>query len=530
VAAARLIFGANMSLQVPPNLYGGDFAELIAAGINDWGGISPLTPDYVNPESPWPHIDRLGADTARAGFDLVERLTVYPRYVLAPDEWLAPSVRAPVLALSDGGGLARVGCWASGSTQEANDSDLRDVASPAGRSSSRLTRLVDRLQNGQELSELETGALFSARGSDFAHVCTAADEVRRATVGDTVTYAVVRNINYTNVCLYKCGFCAFSKGKTHEALRGRPYLLEPLEIKRRVIEAWERGATEVCMQGGIHPSFTGNTYLQICRTAKEAVPHIHVHAFSPLEVSHGARTLGWTVAQFLNALKAVGLGSLPGTAAEILDDEIRNVLAPDKITSEEWLSIVAQAHRSGLPTTSTIMFGHIERYQHWARHLLRLRHLQGETGGITEFVPLPFVHMEAPMFLRGRARRGPTLREAILMHAVARLVLHPQIRNIQVSWTKMGPHWTQHCLNAGANDLGGTLMNESISRAAGAAHGQELPPQHMQRLIGELGRTPLQRTTLYQPADAARVRLARSALPLSEPINTLWTKRSELWT
>ncbi len=389
-----------------------------------------------------------------------------------------------------------------------------------------MSRLVERASSGARLEERQIAAMFSARGGDFTHVCRAADELRVATAGDTVTYVVTRNINYTNICLYHCGFCAFSKGKTHEALRGEPYVVDLAEIRRRVREAWERGATEVCMQGGIHPSFTGETYLSICRAAKESVPEIHVHAFSPLEVTHGARTLGMSIGEFLTLLKEAGLGSLPGTAAEILDDEVRSVICPDKLTTQSWLSVVAQAHAVGLPTTSTIMFGHMESYAHWARHLLRLRDLQQETRGFTEFVPLPFVHMEAPLYLKGQARKGPSLRETILMHAIARLALHPHFRNIQVSWVKLGPRWAQECLRSGANDMGGTLMNESISRAAGAAHGQELAPQKMEALIRELGREPLQRTTLYRPAEADRHAQAWCAPQLKETVATKVTGRA----
>jgi FO synthase len=510
VAAARLILGPDMSIQAPPNLYSGDRADLIAAGINDWGGVSPLTPDHVNPEAPWPQIDQLGADTARAGCDLVERLTVYPRYVRARSQWIAPELQGAVLKLSDAAGLARVGTWSPGSTAAASWDDQRDVPTVAARR---------RRQPAFALTEHDIANLFTARGADFVEICERADALRADTVGDTVSYAVVRNINYTNVCTYKCAFCAFSKGRAHENLRGKPYLVEIDEIQRRVLEAWQRGGTEVCMQGGIHPDFTGQTYLGICRAAKQAQPQIHVHAFSPLEVSHGAQTLGISVAEFLAELKHAGLGSLPGTAAEILDDEIRQELAPGKLSTQEWLEVVRQAHRAGLPTTSTIMFGHIEGYEHWARHLLHLRRLQQETGGLTEFVPLPFVHMEAPMYLRGRARKGPTLREAILMHAVARLVLHPYVKNIQASWVKLGPQWAQRCLTSGANDLGGTLMNESISRAAGAQHGQELGPLEMQKLIAELGRTARQRTTLYADADATCIGRAQTAAPLEPTIN-----------
>jgi len=519
IAVARLVFGAQMSIQAPPNLYGGELTDLISAGINDWGGVSPLTPDHVNPEAPWPHLHRLAAETARAGCDLIERLTVYPSYVRARHEWLADELQAPVLRQSDGAGWARVGRWCAGAAEPAHEDDHRDVPLSAVSRHRRIADLVQRAAAGNELVESEIAELFTARGTDFVRTCEVADEVRQLAVGDTVSYAVVRNINYTNVCLYKCGFCAFSKGRTHEHLRGKPYLVDLDEIRRRVREAWERGGTEVCMQGGIHPSFTGHTYLEICRAAKLAQPQIHIHAFSPLEVSHGAQTLGISVREFLVELKRAGLGSLPGTAAEILDDDIRRVIAPDKLSTREWLEVVAQAHRVGLPTTSTIMFGHIEGYEHWARHLLLLRRLQQETGGLTEFVPLPFVHMEAPMYLRGRARKGPTLRETLLMHAVARLVLHPLVPNVQVSWVKLGPQWAQRCLQAGANDLGGTLMNESISRAAGATHGQELEPRQMQRLVAELGRPYRQRTTLYGNANTEQVERVQCAAPLVKPYN-----------
>jgi len=525
IAAARLIFGPNMSIQAPPNLYSGDLPELIAAGINDWGGVSPLTPDHVNPEAPWPHLERLAADTARADCDLVERLTIYPRYALTPNQWLAPELQTPVLRLSDGAGWARVGTWSTGMPESAGADDVRDVPALSAPRRSIIAGLLDRARVGTELHEHEIATLFTARGSDFARVCQVADELRQQAVGDTVSYAVVRNINYTNICLYKCGFCAFSKGKAHEDLRGSPYLVDMEEIRRRVTEAWDRGGTEVCMQGGIHPSFTGQTYLDICRAAKDAQPGIHIHAFSPLEVSHGAETLGISNYEFLQELKRAGLGSLPGTAAEILDDEIRHQLAPDKLNTQEWLDVVATAHRVGLRTTSTIMFGHIEGYEHWARHLLHLRRLQQETGGLTEFVPLPFVHMEAPMYLRGRARKGPTLREAMLMHAVGRIVLYPLVRNVQASWVKLGPEWAQRCLTAGANDLGGTLMNESISRAAGAEHGQELDPAAMQRLIGALNRPWRQRNTLYGDVDPAAIQRALHAQPLTPVFNAPLSRR-----
>ena len=519
VAAARLIFGSGMSLQAPPNLFQGDLTDLVRAGINDWGGVSPVTPDHVNPEAPWPHLQRLAAETARAGATLAERLTVYPRYVQQRADWIDEALHPTVLRMSDGAGMARVGQWAAGVPGDGNDDDARDVALVAPRRGSPIDRLVSSMLDGHVPDEEQVESLFAARGADFSRVCEAADALRASSVGDTVTYAVVRNINYTNVCLYKCGFCAFSKGRAHEDLRGKPYLVERDEIMRRVREAWDRGATEVCMQGGIHPDFTGHTYLDICRAAKEAVPGMHVHAFSALEISHGARTLGLSVREFLGELRAAGLGSLPGTAAEILDDEIRRQIAPDKLDTDGWLQVIREAHESGLRTTSTIMFGHVESYVHWARHLLRLRALQQDTGGITEFVPLPFVHMEAPMYLRGRARKGPTLREALLMHAVSRLVLHPLIPNIQASWVKLGPAWAQRCLQAGANDLGGTLMNESISRAAGASHGQEFLPAQMEALAAQIGRPTRQRNTLYGEVDPTRTSAACAAMPLSEVRN-----------
>jgi FO synthase len=521
IAVARLIFGAKMSIQAPPNLYTRDLTELIRAGINDWGGVSPITPDHVNPEAPWPHLDRLADETARAGHCLVERLTVYPKYIEARSQWIDEKLHPQILRLSDSGGLARPGPWAPGLTDVDAANDERDV-SPTTKTpvSPQVLQLVDRASTGSELGEAEIAMLFAARGGDFDYICQSADELRKATVGDTVRYVVTRNINYTNVCLYHCGFCAFSKGKTHEELRGQPYMVELSEIARRVREAWQRGATEVCMQGGIHPAFTGDTYLEICRTAKEAAPQIHVHAFSPLEITHGAKTLGLSTKQFLQQLKAAGLGSLPGTAAEILDDDIRREICPDKVNTQEWLNIMGAAHELGLRTTSTIMFGHLEGYRHWARHLLHLRTQQQRSGGFTEFVPLPFVHMEAPLYLKGFTRKGPSLRETILMHTIARLVLHPHIRNIQVSWVKVGPRWAQRCLQAGANDMGGTLMNESISRAAGAAYGQELDVATMEALIHEIGRVPQQRTTLYAQADAERHACAKNSAALEGVVNT----------
>eukprot|EP00775_Hariotina_reticulata_P006598 gene6598-6826_t len=348
--------------------------------------------------------------------------------------------------------------------------------------------------------------------------------MRQVMCGDEVSYVVNRNINYTNVCTYGCRFCAFSKGKREEALRGPSYLLPLSEISRRAAEAWQRGATEVCLQGGIHPDFTGHTYLDILAATKAGAPDIHVHAFSPLEVLHGATTLGLSLTEFLRQLKDAGLGSLPGTAAEVLDDQVRAALCPDKLCTQQWLDVVAAAHSVGLPTTSTIMFGHLDSPAAWARHLLLLRDLQSRTGGITEFVPLPFVHMASPIFLQGAARRGPTLRECVLLHAVSRLVLHPVIRNIQASWVKMGPDRAAALLAAGCNDMGGSIMNESITRAAGASYGQELPPPHMEQLILAAGRRPYQRTTLYGRAPAEQTAMSLKAGPL-KPVVMGWSSK-----
>ena len=391
-----------------------------------------------------------------------------------------------------------------------------------------LDRILASASAGTSLSEQEIVRLFSAREQDFADICQAADELRAKVAGDTVSYVVNRNIMYTNVCSYHCAFCAFSKGKTAANLRGPAYDLDAEEIARRAREAWARGATEVCMQGGIHPDYTGDTYLAALRAVKAAVPSMHVHAFSPLEVSQGAKTLGISIAEFLGRLRDGGLGSLPGTAAEILDDEVRAIICPDKLRTQEWLDVVEAAHRAGLNTTATIMFGHVDRTEHWARHLLAIRRLQEKTGGFTELVPLPFVHMEAPIYFKGHARRGPSWREAVLMHAVARLALNPVIPNIQVSWVKMGVAGAKVCLQAGANDLGGTLMNESISRSAGEENGEELPPEVMDDIAASLGRTIRQRTTLYREAPAERRLQSYDRPPLLPAIQTPAAHRAQL--
>ncbi len=522
IAVARIIFGAAMSLQAPPNLSPGVLPQLVNAGINDWGGVSPVTPDFVNPEAPWPHLDKLEKETAVAGKSLQQRLTIYPSYAIDGQRWLDSKLQTPVLRMIDAEGFPRVDHWSPGEATAPPAEVLRCLQSPlkSHRVSADLRAIVARCEQGEVLAEAEVVRLFQARGDDFAYVTQSANQLRAAQNGDEVAYVVNRNINYTNICYFKCQFCAFSKGKLSENLRGRPYDLGHDEIARRCSEAWQRGATEVCMQGGIHPDYDGNTYLDILQTVKQATPDMHIHAFSPLEVWQGAATLEMPLKDYLVALKQAGLGTLPGTAAEILDDEVRAVLCPDKLNSEQWLTVMREAHQQGFKTTATIMYGHVEGLQHWARHLIRVGNLQRETGGFTEFVPLPFVHMEAPLYLKGKARSGPTFREALLMHAVARLVLHTRIDNIQASWVKMGEQGIKACLEAGANDLGGTLMNETITRAAGAGHGQEFSPAEMESLIRDAGRQARQRTTLYAEVAAERVASSFAAAKLDLLVNT----------
>jgi FO synthase len=516
IAAARLVFGAAMNIQAPPNLSPRDYQDLVVAGINDWGGVSPVTPDHVNPEAPWPQIENLRERTAAAGRTLVERLAIYPCYVRDHGRWLDAQLAPRVLQQVDAGGYARTEAWCPGLALTAPELRARTPLSAAVSAS--IAEALARAAQGETLEERAITALFEARGNDYEAVCMAADRLRHEAVGDVVRYVVNRNINYTNVCSYRCGFCAFSKASGD--LRGPAYDLAHDEIARRVREAWNRGATEVCMQGGIHPAYTGETYLALLDTVKRAAPGIHVHAFSPLEVTHGAATLGLPIERYLERLRDAGLGTLPGTAAEILDDGVRALICPDKLVTAEWLHVVALAHAAGLRTTATIMFGHVDEPAHWARHLLAIRRQQAASHGFTEFVPLPFVHMEAPLYRKGRARRGPTFRETVLMHAVARITLHPLLPNIQVSWVKLGADGAGACLAAGANDLGGTLMNESISRAAGTQHGQEMGPAAMEALIRGAGRTPRQRTTLYSEVEAERYGASFGAPPVAPIVLT----------
>ncbi|MHB2028957.1 MAG: 5-amino-6-(D-ribitylamino)uracil--L-tyrosine 4-hydroxyphenyl transferase CofH [Acidimicrobiales bacterium] len=491
IAAARLLLPDDVHLQAPPNL-SDDPAHLLNFGIDDFGGISPVTADHVNPERSWPSVRTLSDESARSGFHLVPRLTVYPNYIGDRLDFLDEKVRPYVLAHTDAHSLARNDNWFSGS-------DNPPPPAPHDRvTTTRVTALLARYEPGYEFEVDELLTLFHARGGDFNAVVELADYVRRERVGEPVSFVVNRNINYTNVCTFKCRFCAFSKGPLSLNLRGDPYLLTLDEISERVREAEQRGATEVCLQGGIHPNFDGEYYIDVVAAVKAGSPTIHIHAFSALEVFEGARRSGQSLATYLTRLKEAGLKSLPGTAAEILDDRVRAVLCPDKINSEQWLEVHEIAHDVGLRSNITIMFGAVEGPESWATHLLRTRDLQKRTGGFTEFVPLPFVHMATPLFLRGRSRKGPTFREAMLMHAVARLHYATLIDNIQVSWVKMGVEGSRRILGAGANDLGGTLMDENISRAAGATHGQEMDVRALEDLVEPLGRPLHQRSTMYQ--------------------------------
>jgi FO synthase len=491
IAAARLVLPAEIHLQAPPNLSDNP-AHLLDFGIDDFGGISPVTIDHVNPERAWPAVATLREQCEERGLHLEARLTIYPSFASDAERFVDERVRPAVLASADANFLARADEWSPGL-------DITPPPAPSRRVvTSEVSSILKRYEPGYSFSREELVSLFGARGGDYYAVRERADDLRRELVGDEVSFVVNRNINYTNVCTFKCRFCAFSKGPLSLNLRGDPYLLSLEEIATRVREAEERGATEVCLQGGIHPNFDGDYYVDVLRAVREGSSSIHIHAFSALEVFEGARRSGVDLETYLARLRDAGLKTLPGTAAEILDDPVRAILCPDKITSDQWLAVHRAAHAVGLRSNITIMFGAIEGPASWARHLLVTRALQEETGGFTEFVPLPFVHMATPLFLRGRARRGPTYRETVLMHAVARLHYATLIDNIQVSWVKMGVDGARDILRAGANDVGGTLMDENISRAAGAAHGQEMDVATLEALVEPLGRPLRQRGTLYQ--------------------------------
>jgi len=536
IAVARLLLGPSMRVQAPPNLVDlAECARLLDAGIDDWGGVSPLTPDHVNPERPWPELDALRSVTSSAGFTLRERLTAHPSYVRAETPWLDPRVVPHVRALRATDGLADESVTPQGIPWQEPDSDwesagrtdLHVAVDSEGRTDDRRSdfdevygdwheiaarvhtevstvdsdvraalRSAERDPGG--LSESDAVALMTADGAALDAVCRLADDLRRDTVGDDVTYVVNRNINFTNVCYTGCRFCAFAQRATD----ADAYTLSTDEIEARVHEAVAEGATEICMQGGIDPAMPATVYFDLARAVKRAAPSMHLHAFSPMEIVNGASRMNLSVADWLAAARDAGLDSIPGTAAEILDDDVRWVLTKGKLPTSAWIDVITTAHRLGIPTTSTMMFGHVDRPDHWVRHIQLLARLQDETGGFTEFVPLPFVHQQSPIYLAGIARTGPTARDNRAVHAMARILLHGRIRNIQTSWVKLGDEGTAEMLRSGANDLGGTLMEETISRMAGSAHGSRRSAIDLAALAARIGRPARQRTTLYGTVDS----------------------------
>ena len=522
VALARLILPPEVHVQAPPNL-ATDLGRLLDAGIDDWGGVSPITADHVNPERPWPELDRLREATEDVGHVLAPRLAIHPEWAADPDRWLDPELRFAVLDRSDAEWLGRddpgshlperirdrlhVGSGADVEVENRSTAwySGAPIAAPVlipaePMLTGPVAEVLDGVRDGQTPGFDELLTLFHARGGEVAAVAQLADELRADTVGESISYVHNRNINYTNVCTFKCRFCGFSKGPLSLNLRGTPYLLTLDDIAERVREAAELGATEVCLQGGIHPDFDGNYYIDVTQAVAEAAPGIHIHGFTALEVTEGAKRLDEPLAHYLRRLMDAGLKTLPGTAAEILDDPIRDILCPDKINTEEWLFAHRTAHEVGLRSNVTMMFGAVESPESWVRHLLVTRELQAETGGFTEFVGLPFVHMASPIYLQRKARRGPTFRETLLVHAVARIAYRGFIDNIQASWVKIGVEGVRQLLQAGCNDIGGTLMDENISRAAGAEHGQGLEADDFAAIVEPLGRPLRLRTTLYGEA------------------------------
>ncbi|HLB39667.1 MAG TPA: bifunctional FO biosynthesis protein CofGH [Actinomycetota bacterium] len=533
VAVARLVLGPHVSVQAPPNLSDDALRlRLLDAGINDWGGVSPLTPDHVNPERPWPQIEALAATTAVRGKVLRERLAIYPRYAAEPDPWLAGKMRAPVAALLGPDDLAVAGQhpapigWQDPELaykprtialtfEKAGDAGLREDADPIygtfsndnlvtaawaaqrvepARLDADIRDALRAASSHRSITDDQALALFRAEGPALEALCRVADDVRAEAVGPEVTYVINRNINFTNVCYVGCRFCAFAQREVDD----ESYTLSLHEVADRAEEAWLAGATEVCMQGGIHPDLPGSFYMDLVRAVKARVPGMHVHAFSPMEIMSGAAKLGISHGEFLLELRDAGLDTIPGTAAEILDDDVRWLLTKGKLPADTWEDIVRTAHELGIRSSSTIMFGHVDAPPHWVFHIRRLARIQAETGGFTEFVPLPFVHRNAPIYLAGVARPGPSFDDNLRMHAVARILLDGVIHNIQVSWVKLGVDACQRILQAGANDFGGTLMEETISRMAGAQWGIEMTPDGFNDAIRAIGRVPAVRTTTYE--------------------------------
>lgn len=542
IAVTRLVLGPKARVQAPPNLVAGQFALMLRAGIDDWGGVSPLTPDHVNPERPWPQLDELAAKTAESGFELRERLTIYPEYVRRGEPWLDPRLAGHVAALADPvTGLAREdavlagrpwqepdgGFEASGRTglhteidTTGRTGDRRDdfdevygdwdalrerMPAPQRFDADVKAALARAEQNPAGLSDDEALALLHADGPELDALASLADDLRRDTAGDDVTYVVTRNINFTNVCYTGCRFCAFAQRRTD----ADAYTLSLEQVGDRVDEAWAAGATEICMQGGIHPDLPGTAYFDLAREVKRRAPDIHLHSYSPMEVVNGAARTDLPIREWLQAAKEAGVDSLPGTAAEILDDDVRWVLTKGKLPTDQWIEVVTTAHELGIPTTSTMMYGHVDTPAHWVAHIKLLRSIQERTGGFSEFVLLPFVHHNSPIYLAGLARPGPTVRENISVHALARILLHGAIPNIQTSWVKLGDELCTRVLQGGVNDLGGTLMEETISRMAGSENGSFKPISELKAIAARAGRPARQRTTLYGEVPAERLEASR---------------------